>query len=445
MANSVFARIRKNWTKVYFTISIAAIVFAYGFGVAHFKIFPHSVFMSAFKYYQHNQTLIKNEFPGLNPTRYEGSGVVVNEKGRTYPGVTLIGVPLKEGKDWSHSVRLVDMDGTLLHKWTIDPETVWDESPHQDLMRGKKSTKFHTHIHGVVLLPEGHLVFNLSHYGLLRVNACSEIIWKVPYRTHHSVYLDDNGDFWAAGEKWHTKPVEQYPGLSTPFIEDTIVQVSPDGEIKREISILASLYRSGYEGLLFASYKSQYKGDVTHNNDAEVLEKRLAGDFMGLNAGDIMVSLRNISTVLIIDGETELVKWSMTHPFHRQHDPDFVQNGFIYVYDNRPDPKKGNAPSFGGSRILRVRPFTNDVLTIFLSQANNQFYSRGGGKHQQLGNGNLLITEPYGGRVFEVTAGGDLVWSWIAEKWDDNDKRLPEVFCGIRYPESFADFPKKCS
>ncbi len=92
-----------------------------------------------------------------------------------------------------------------------------------------------------------------------------------------------------------------------------------------------------------------------------------------------------------------------------------------------------------------MRPFTNDVLTIFSSQADNQFYSRGGGEHQQLGNGNLLITEPYGGRVFEVTAGGDLVWSWIAEKWDDNDMRLPEVFCGSRYPESFADFPKKCS
>lgn len=428
-----------DWAKVYFIVTIAGLLYIAGIVTSYYKLYPYQLFAGQVYTYKKYKEKLKNEFPGLNPARYEGTGVVLNKPGKTFPGVTLIGVPWKEGSDWLHSVRLVNMKGDLLHKWTIDSMDVWDESPHQDLMRGKKMSKLNTHIHGVALLPNGDLVFNLSHYGFIRLDAQSNIVWKVPYRTHHSVYMDDSGDFWASGEKWIEKPNKRYPGLSTPYVEDTIVQVSPNGEIKREISILESIYRSGYEGLLFAGLLEK-KVDVTHNNDVEILEERLAPDFDGLNAGDIMVSLRNISTVVIIDGKTELIKWAITHPLVRQHDPDFQKGGFITVYDNRAISERGDRPSFGGSRIIRITPFTNEVETIYRAQGENQFYSRGGGKHQLLGNGNLLIVEPYAGRVFEVTEKGELVWTWLADPWAQDDSRVPEVFCGNRYPKSHANF-----
>ena len=433
----------RNWVKVYFAVALACIVFAYGVIVGAYKVFPFSTLAGAVGTFKHYRTQMKNEFPGLTPARYKGEGAVVNKEGLTYPGVTLIAIPWHEGDDWLQSLRLVDMEGKTLHKWTVEPEAVWSESPHQDLMRGTKSTKLGTHIHGSVLLPGGDVVFNLSHYGLLRLNACSEIVWKVPYRAHHSVHMDEYGNFWAPGEIWHDKPIEKFPGFSTPFVEDTIIKVSPSGEIIREISILESIYRSGYEGLLFSSGRHKFSGDATHNNDVEVLESRLSADFEGLNAGDIMVSLRNISTVLIIDGETELVKWALQHPFVLQHDPDFVEGGFISVLDNRPN-MEGNAPAFEGSRIVRVRPFSNEVEIIYASSADNNFYTRGGGKHQNLPNGNLLIGEPYAGRLFEVTRDGELVWSWLAERWSDGDIRVPELSDGSRYPKDFGNFPKDC-
>jgi len=105
---------------------------------------------------------------------------------------------------------------------------------------------------------------------------------------------------------------------------------------------------------------------------------------------------------------------------------------------------QGNAPGFEGSRIVRVRPFSNEVEIIYASSADNNFYTRGGGKHQNLPNGNLLIGEPYAGRLFEVTRDGELVWSWLAERWSDGDIRVPELSDGSRYPKDFGNFPKDC-
>jgi hypothetical protein len=35
------------------------------------------------------------------------------------------------------------------------------------------------------------------------------------------------------------------------------------------------------------------------------------------------------------------VKWSQTGPWLRQHDPDFLSDGRILVYDNRDDGANG--------------------------------------------------------------------------------------------------------
>jgi hypothetical protein len=428
--------------KIYFVIAVAALLVLYGYLVGHYRIFPASIIKGLEVTVKRYLDQRKDEFPGLNPARYPGAGVVVYKPGLAQPGVTLITAPFKTADTWLHGLRLVDMEGRVLHTWTVDPAAVWNGSPHRDFLQGKKMAKTDTYIHGAVLLPNGDVVFNLTHYALLRLNASSEIVWKVPYRTHHSVHMDGHGDFWVPGERYYDKTLDKFPGIHAPFVEDMILQVSPTGVIKRELSILETIFRSGYEGLLFGQISGRPKNafDFTHNNDVEVLEERLADDFEGLNGGDIMVSLRNICTILIIDGKTELIKWAMTHPFIRQHDPDFQEGGFITVFDNRTDHGSGQAPSFGGSRIVRVRPFKAEVETIYRSGPENEFYTNAGGNHQFLPNGNLLITETCAGRVFEVTAEGVVVWSWLVEPWGKGDHRVPEVLNATRYAESFAAF-----
>ena len=59
------------------------------------------------------------------------------------------------------------------------------------------------------------------------------------------------------------------------------------------------------------------------------------------------------------------------------------------------------------------------------------------GEHEFLANGNILITESEGGRVFEINPNGKIVWEFI-NRYDDDHVAIIEQ--GLRYPESFAEF-----
>ena len=196
--------------------------------------------------------------------------------------------------------------------------------------------------------------------------------------------------------------------------------------------MLDALYDSDHMGLLATG---RARLDVTHMNDVEELSEELADDFPLFEAGDLLVSLRNLNVVIVIDGKTEKIKWFFTHPLLRQHDADFVAGGLISIYDNH-DEYSEMSTQLGGSRILTVDPETNDVSIAYSGSAEQPFYSQAAGKHQLLPNGNLLITEAMAGRVFEVTPAGDIAWSWQVDIWPDN--MVPEVLEGTRYPQAMA-------
>jgi hypothetical protein len=177
--------------------------------------------------------------------------------------------------------------------------------------------------------------------------------------------------------------------------------------------------------------KIPHLDDILHLNDIEILSKDYAGNFNLFKAGDIMISLYYQNTVLVIDGETERIKWTMTGPFIGQHDPDFTKDGFITLFDNYDD-------KLGGSRILRIEPLTREITMLYGHRQNQYFYTQFCGKHQTLPNGNIIITESYAGRVFEITADGEVVWDWITQRWDENN--ISEVLEGTRYSAEFAVF-----
>jgi hypothetical protein len=284
-------------------------------------------------------------------------------------------------------------------------------------------------IHGALLLPSGDVIFNLDYVGLVRLNARSEVVWKLPYRTHHSIFQDADGKLWVCGAKWHADRAAEFPGMKPPFRDDIILRVSEDGVVEREISVLQAIYESEFYSLTLAANRTA--GDILHMNDVEVLSEQKADAFDLFEAGDIMISLRHPYAVLVIDGKTNRIKWSMTHPFIDQHDPDFTDDGYITVFDNSLD-------HLGGSRILSIEPSTKQVKIRYGHEENQYFFTFRCGKHQHLSNGNMLITESWAGRVFEINANGEVVWSWIAPRWEKN--KVPEVLDGIRYGAEYASF-----
>ena len=134
----------------------------------------------------------------------------------------------------------------------------------------------------------------------------------------------------------------------------------------------------------------------------------------------------------MLDQEGE-IKWLSSGDFTRQHDPDFEEDGWITVFDNRtdlPSPDSDNRASI----IRAINPDSGEIRNIYPADGEGRFYTDFAGKHQKLENGNRLITEALAGRVFEVSPEGETVWEWINESADiDNEVKVPEVFEGTRY------------
>ena len=110
-------------------------------------------------------------------------------------------------------------------------------------MAGKRNGSTN-YIHGTYLFENGDILFNIEYLGLTRMNAKGDILWKLPYRTHHSIDRDETGHFWVCGMKWvedneaGRERQKRFPGLRFPFAEEYALQVSEDGKILKEISLL---------------------------------------------------------------------------------------------------------------------------------------------------------------------------------------------------------------
>lgn len=440
--NRLVSWVRDRWYVLYFMFALGAVVFLAGVAVGRYRLFPYDSIRSAnaaFSDWKHNWRHNLGMSPDklLHQARQDGAGVVAYRAEKAQAGVTFITGFWSDG----YGMNLVGLDGSILHQWRVSYNAIWPESPHDET----QPQDWDGQIHGALLYPNGDVVFNFRSRGTVRIDQCGNVLWTLPIKTHHSVFEDFEGNLWIPAEVRIAEPTDRLPFLAPPFLEDLLLKVSPEGEVLQRISVLDSIFASRDEGILFAngldapSYSDVM--DITHLNDIEVLSPALADRFPNLNRGDIMISLRNLDAILILDPVTETIKWSMVGPYLRQHDPDFMPNGRIAVFDNRRDNADGRI--LHGSRILDIDPVTREVTTYYDGGSGDVFFANIMGEHQRLANGNGLITETERGRAFEVTPQGEVVWTYI-NRWDED--QVAVIFRATRYPALYADFPRKaCS
>lgn len=417
---------------VLFLWSAAVLLFGYGVFVGRYHVFPYRWLADAAK--TSREIISTRQFTPhhLSPARYDFSGVRIHDKNSISPGVTLL-TGYWRNFDWKAGIRLIDSKGSVLHQWKTDPAEIWRTSPHVDHVRGTKNIS-ENYIHGCYLFNNGDVIFSIEHLGLVRMNSHGNVLWKLPYRTHHSVTRDEYGHFWVCGTKWLEDTPEGlerlalYPGLKLPVAEDFALLVTEHGEIIREISILKALFHSGHQKLIWQTGAPR-SGDILHTNDVEPLFSAMADQYPMFNSNDIIVSTRYLNMVFVIDVETERIKW-LSGGFLQQHDPDFVGNGHISVFDNNNDGSS-EGDYLGGSRILMLKVGSDEISVLYPKIGTQRFYTEMGGKIQRLKNGNLLITEARPGRVFEVDETGRTVWEWVSERYDS--KLVPEILEGTRY------------
>jgi hypothetical protein len=243
------------------------------------------------------------------------------------------------------------------------------------------------------------------------------------------------------------------------LIDDSIIEVNWNGEVIWEWVCSDHFDEYGFgeaaKNVLARDPNMRVGGgDWMHINSMSAL-----GPNKWYDAGDerfhpdnIIWDARESSIIAIISKRTGKVTWQIGPDYDRsqalkelgwiigQHHAHMIPRGLpgegnILVFDNGgwggyglPNPsspigKKCALRDY--SRVLEIDPITLKIVWQYTpAEAGypmpvdaNRFYSPFISGAQRLPNGNTLITEGSGGRVFEVTAKHELIWEFISPYW----------------------------
>ena len=126
--------------------------------------------------------------------------------------------------------------------------------------------------------------------------------------------------------------------------------------------------------------------------------------------GDIVVSFRTISTIVILERNTGKIFGSLARLLHVVNMRRPLANGNLLIFDNGPHRLDHPMPF---SRVIEVEPTTKRIVWEYREQRESDFFSPRISNAQRLPNGNTLICEGDFGRLFEVTTGGEVVWEYV--------------------------------
>jgi len=386
----------------------ALLVFFYGFQVARQHRFPYNSIVKAVDQVKDIRSRLQGN-PGGNYIKSDVTQtVILHRPAEMAPGMTLVVGVGPKGYLYG---SLIDADGRREHTWDLDWYHIWPNPTHiPSAMKPKDRPG--TDVHGIWMSRNGDLTFNYNNLGMVQVDVCGRVKWRLPHLTHHSVDQDEAGNFWAGDLIIRDKPDPGLPNYMPVFNDNGIVVVSPNGQLLRRISVFDLLKQNHLQGLLYMSAMAHSDTtvccDMLHENDVEVFKSTMKPDLF--QPGDVMVSLRNLNTVLVFDPKTMRIKQLLVGHTVRQHDPDFLDGSTISVFDNN---NVGKPQDQGSSRIIEYSFKTGQEKVLFQGVPATPFYTNEGGKQQRLANGNLLLNEMTRGRALEVTPRGELVWEYF--------------------------------
>lgn len=428
--------LKKYWVRIYFAIALIIVGFGYGIAVGKYQVFPYQVLNVAHDAGTQFWYWVELYLPKSKADHPHMILFPDGPDGKSHPEVisaprdvyTLVSEYQKGGFAFN-----LYRDKEKVWAWRV-PEDVWQQV---EANNAWPMLRDHYLSNDVSFVPGGggDLIILLDDHVLARIDKCSNTKWALYDQAHHGIDIGPDGDIWVPGRDYHTKPLARLPHMTPPFIEDTIMQVSPDGKLINEFSLLQSAYDAGFPGLVLAGNQdspTNTDADPTHLNDIEILEESFTRYYDFFEAGDIMVSPRTTDAIWIIDRETEKVKWALDGLLVRQHDPDITDRGTIVVFDNRTAQGQHNEAryldepqAFGYSKIVEFDPVSQQIIWSFEGSREFPFYTSINGRIDVLDNGNVLVVESEGGRVFEIDYDTrQVIWQYVNQVDTTDEGRL---------------------
>jgi hypothetical protein len=323
---------------------------------------------------------------------------------------------------------LINMRGEVVHQWRAPFKTVWPKPPQLPAPIDETLVYFNDGY----LYPNGDLLVlaegpadarNPSYgYGLVKLDKDSRVLWKYAANCHHALDVGEDGTIYALSNEFVKAMPEGLSYVPTPCIVDCVDVISPEGEQSKRVRLLEAFHKSAYAALLCTLEKPKMfsdvsppdepmpavreemrRRDVLHTNAVTVLRRRLAPQFPLFKAGQLLLSPRHLDAIAVLDPDSGTIVWAARGPWHAQHDPTFLDNGHLLLFDN--------LGSARGSRVLEYDPQSQAFPWLFPDEHGKPFLSRLRGTCQRLANGNTLIVNSDGGEVFEVTPAREVIWS----------------------------------
>lgn len=348
-----------------------------------------------------------------------GVGLRGCDREKVFRGFTLF-APLSG----SHTVYLIDIDGKVVHTW---------EMPYSPGNYGYLTERGTLVYNGKVSEESDRFICRQPWKGgaVLEADWNGRVLWEVRHPDHHHDGIRlRNGNVMLIC-------LAQLPPRLVSRVKGGLAGSEHDGEMYSDYLVeMTTTGKSVWEWCAWEHLDPEadpiaavqdYRAEWTHANGVAELPD-----------GNIVLSFRNISTVIIIDRKTSKVIWKLgAPPLAGQHAPTPLPNGNLLLFDNGPHRLDHTLPF---SRVIEVELATKEIVWKYQERRESEFFSPRISNAQRLPNGNTLVCEGDFGRLFEVTRDGELVWEYVnpffGEAPNGPNNR---VFRAYRYSEAEVD------
>ena len=351
-----------------------------------------------------------------NPIRRRGVGLRGLDAARASAGLTLFAPMMGDG-----TVYLIDLRGNVVHQWRM---------PYPPGLYGYLTEKGTLFYNGKI--PNDSFLGRTAFKGGVALEADwnGRILWEVREPDHHhDGRLLRNGNVLL---------------LCSAEVPDSVTRKIQGGRAGTEVAgkiwadYLAEFTTEGRKVWEWRTWEhldpAEYR--ITAPQDTRA-EWTLGNAIVELAGGDLLISFRNISTVVRVARGFGRVVWKLGPPqLAGQHAPEPLANGNLLLFDNGPNRLD---QAFPFSRVIEVNPATNEIVWKFQEASAENFYSSRISNAQRLPNGNTLINEGLFGRFFEVTSAGEVVWEYVNPYFVPSTRpaqaQTNSVFRAYRYTE----------
>ncbi len=320
-------------------------------------------------------------------------------------------------KNGVNVVMLINLSNRLERKVDL-PVNEDDPKKYSDILIGsepRRQSSFSSR-HRVwhpYLSKDGTLTYTIPWNDLISVDLkTGQEKWRIRGAFHHSIEPDANGDLWvsAAVEPESISKGKSKAHHSNKVFEDqALVKVSPSGKILQLVSVADLILNSGLEYLLYGSSNPNANFDPIHLNQITPI----LSDSGMFKKGQLLLSLRNLSTILLIDSELQLVVWHGSGNWMNQHCVMPVGPSTFSVLDNH----SFASGEYWLNPAWRTRIVTHNIETgearqiRFEGESLRSFYIPIEGRALPISHGHWMIEDCINGTVM-IFGNQKLAFKW---------------------------------